>query len=214
MIAPVKKSCRKNSVPAWHAGFLAMLPAIVTHARICFRRLDPEAREETIQEVIANALVAYTRLYALGKVDLAYPTVLARFAVAQVNGGRKVGNRLNVREVLSKYAQRSKGFVVERLDHFDDEENAWKQAVIQDTRTAPVPDIVSFGVDFSDWLRRLPRRDRRIAESLALGNRTRDVAKRFDVSAGRISQLRRELAKSWRTFVGEESHAAEAAATA
>jgi len=131
-----------------------------------------------------------------------------------VNGGRKVGNRLNVREVLSKYAQRSKGFVVERLDHFDDEENAWKQAVIQDTRTAPVPDIVSFRVDFSDWLRRLPRRDRRIAESLALGNRTRDVAKRFDVSAGRISQLRRELSRSWRAFVGDESRAGEAAATA
>jgi len=29
-----------------------------------------------------------------------------------------------------------------------------------------------------DWLASLSRRDRRIAETLALGNRTRDVAKR------------------------------------
>jgi len=42
------------------------------------------------------------------------------------------------------------------------------------------------------------------AESLAVGNRTGDVAKRFNVSAGRVSQLRRELAESWRAFVGDE----------
>jgi hypothetical protein len=188
-----------------------MLPAIANHARICFRRLDPEAREEGIQEAITNAMVAYVRLFQSGKADLAYPTVLARYAVAQVNAGRKVGNRLNVREVLSKYAQRQKGIIVERLDHFDDEENVWKEAVVQDTKTAPVPEIVSFRVDFSDWLHRLTRRDRRIAESLALGNRTGEVAGQFKVTAARISQLRRELATSWRTFVGEESHAADAA---
>ena len=49
----------------------------------------------------------------------------------------------------------------------------------------------------------LCRRDRRIAESLAIGNRTSDVAQRFDVSAGRVSQLRRELSESWKTFVGD-----------
>ena len=211
MIAPVKKLSRKNPVPAWHAGFLAMLPAIANHARICFRRLDAEAQEEGIQEAIANAVVAYVRLCQLGKVDLAYPTVLARYAVAQVNGGRKVGSRLNVREVLSKYAQRQKGIIVERLDHFDHEENQWREAVVQDTRTAPVPDVVAFRCDFSDWLRRLPRRDRRIAESLALGNRTGEVAGRFKVTAARISQLRRELATSWCQFVGEEGSVAATA---
>ena len=71
-----------------------------------------------------------------------------------------------------------------------------------DTRTAPVPDIVAFRCDFPAWLNTLSRRDRRIAEILALGHRTREVAKRFDVSAGRISQLRRELAESWREFTG------------
>ncbi len=72
------------------------------------------------------------------------------------------------------------------------------------TRTATVPDIVSFRVDFADWLKGLTRRDRRIAESLVLGNRTTDVAKRFKVCAGRVSQLRRELAESWHKYVGDE----------
>jgi len=91
MLAPVKKLVRKQAVPAWHNLFLAMLPTIVTHARLAFRHLRPEAREDAIAECVANALVAFARLVQLGKVDLAYPTVLARYAVAQVNDGRKVG---------------------------------------------------------------------------------------------------------------------------
>ena len=140
----------------------------------------------------------------LKKTDLAYPTVLAKYGVAQVKDGRKVGGKLNVLDISSEYCQKRKGVVVERLDQFDDEENSWKEAVVEDTRTATVPDIVSFRVDFADWLKNLPRRDRRIAESLVLGNRTGDVARRFKVCAGRVSQLRRELAESWRSFVGNE----------
>jgi hypothetical protein len=196
--------------PRWHKAFLAMLPAIVTHARIAFRHLRGEARQDAIQEAIANALVAFARLVQLKKTDLAYPTVLARYAVAQFRDGRRVGNRLNVREVLSPYAQKHKGFVVERLDHFDEEENQWCEAVVQDTKAASVSDIVAFRCDFADWLASLSRRNRRIAESLALGNRTTDVAKRFKVCAGRVSQLRRELAESWRAFVGEQPSPAAA----
>ena len=42
------------------------------------------------------------------------------------------------------------------------------------------------------------------AESRTIGNRTSDAATKFKVSCGRVSQLRRELAKSWRAFLGEE----------
>jgi len=36
--------CRK-SPPAWHDSFMAMLPAIETHAKIAFRHLDAEIRD-------------------------------------------------------------------------------------------------------------------------------------------------------------------------
>ena len=202
MIAPIKRS--PKSVPAWHAGFMAMLPKIVRHARVILPRLRSEARADALQEVVSNATVAYARLAELGKEDAAYPTVLANYAVAQYRDGRRVGNRLNVREVLSEYAQRRKHFNVESLDRFDEAEGTWQEAVVQDTRSAPVPDIVSFRVDFADWLHTLPRRDRRIAETLALGNRTGEVARRFKVSPGRISQLRGEFQDSWDTFQGEQ----------
>ena len=203
MVAPIKRRPIKSTA-AWHAGFLAMLPVIRNYARGAFGHLKADLRHDLIQEVIANALVAYVRLFKQGKVALAYPTVLARYGIAQVRDHRRVGASLNIKDVLSPYCQAKKHVVVERLDKFDDVENAWQEAVVEDTRTATVPDIVAFRCDFADWLKTLRRRDRRIAESLAIGNRTSDVAKRFDVSAGRISQLRKELAESWRRFVGDE----------
>ena len=202
MIAPLR---RTKPTPRWHAAFLAMLPAIATHAQISFRHLDPDAREDAVAECIANALVAFVRLVQLKKTDIAYPTVLARYAVAQVRDGRKVGGHLNIKDVLSEYCQQRKGIVVERLDHFDEEENQWKEAVVQDTRTAPVSEIVAFRCDFADWLSILLRRDRQIAKFLSVGNRTSEAAKKFWVSAGRISQVRRELQDSWRKFQGEQS---------
>lgn len=202
MIASIQKRRSLRSVPAWHNLFLAMLPTIVAHARFAFRHLRPEAREEAAAECVANAFVAFARLVQLGKVDLAYPSVLARYAVAQVRDHRKVGGRLNVKDVLSGYAQGRKGFVVERLDHFDEEENAWREAVVED-RCTPVPEQAAFRCDFPEWLRRLSRRDRRIALKLAASETTGCVARMFQVSAGRISQLRKELKAAWETFHGE-----------
>ena len=86
------------------------------YARGAFAHLNPEARQDMIQEVIANALVAYVRLYQQGRVALAYPTVLARYGVAQVRDGRRVGAKLNIKDLLSRYCQKRKGVVVERLE--------------------------------------------------------------------------------------------------
>ena len=60
-----------------------MMPIVQAHAKITFRYLHPEAREEAIQEVVCNACQAYARLVELGKTELAYPTVLARFGVCK-----------------------------------------------------------------------------------------------------------------------------------
>jgi hypothetical protein len=141
--------------------------------------------------------------------DLAYPTVLARYAVARFNDGRCVGNSLNSADVLSPYAQRLKGLIVERLDHREkDDENEWCEVLVEDKTAGPF-DIVRTKLDVAAWLQSLPCRDRRIAKYLSLGNRTRDAACRFGVSEGRISQIRRELQQSWNDFTGgNEANAA------
>jgi hypothetical protein len=115
MIAIPKSTRPARPVPAWQEQFLTMLPSIQRYARCASRHLDPEGRADAAQEVIANAAVAFARLVVLEKTALAYPTVLARYGIAQVRDGRRVGTRRRIGEVLSPYAQWKKGFHVETL---------------------------------------------------------------------------------------------------
>jgi len=198
MIAQAKQFHRRRT-PRWHAAFLAMVPAITRYARICFRAHDPEPRDDLTQEVIANCLVAFARLVELGKQDIAYPVVLARYAVAQIRDGRRVGTSLNVKDVSSAYCQMRKRFSMKRLDRYDAEDGSWQEVLVEDKRSGP-SDIAAARIDFAAWLSSLDRRGRRIAEELATGESTGAVARRFRVSPLRVSQLRRELKASWEEF--------------
>jgi len=195
MIAKSKKT-QVRPVPAWHAAFLEMLPAIKRQATVAFRHLDPEAREEAVQEVVVFATTAFKGLWGQGRAELAYPSVLALYGIKRVKIGRRVATRLNVRDVSSEYCQWQKHVTLERLDRFDKYEGVWLEAVVEDPRT-PVFDQVWFRIDFPAWLLRLADRERQIAEALAAGNRTGEVAEEYGVSAGRISQMRREFQASW-----------------
>ena len=140
--------------PRWHRVFLALLPQIVQHAKFAFRHLRGEARQDAIQETVANALVAFVALVRRGKMAIAYPTVLARYAVAQINDGRRVGNKLNIREVLSPYAQRLKGFTVDRLDRHDkDDANLWCEVLVEDRRAARRKPPKSDWISATGWIR-------------------------------------------------------------
>ncbi|PWT86238.1 MAG: hypothetical protein C5B58_01720 [Acidobacteria bacterium] len=204
MIAQIKRRTSKTKSHAWHARFLAMLPSIRRRAHITFRAADPELREELIQEVVASSFAAYARLVELGKEELAFPYPLARFAIGQVRAGRQFGNPVRIREVLSEYAQLHKGFQVERLDCFNDEENCWQEIVVEDKRATPA-DIAAARIDFASWLRLLPTLRRKIALALASGETTSATAKKFGVTPARISQLRQWLKQSWDSFQGSKA---------
>jgi hypothetical protein len=154
-----------------------------------------------VQEVICNACCAYVRLVELNKTALAYPSALARFGVRQTKDGRKVGGRLNIRDVSSDYCQKRKGLLLERLDKFDLEEHAWREVLVEDRRAGPA-EVAAIRVDFTAWLDGLSRRLRRIATYLANGEATGNAAKRFHLSPARISQIRRELHRAWCLFQG------------
>jgi hypothetical protein len=190
--------------------FLQMLPLIHEQASHAFRRELPERREELVAAVIANCWVEFVRLMDRGLGDAVYSTPLARYAVRQVRSGRKVGGSLNVNDVSSGYAQKSKGFVLESLDQYSERKNQWKEILVEDRKTGPAETAIC-RIDFGDWLRSLSKRQRRIAKALGNGEQTKEVAKRFGVSAGRISQVRRELMAAWDSFVGEDQEAAVAA---
>ena len=210
MIAHAKPHPRDDSVPRWHQPFLKMLPAIQRQARLAFRHLDAEARAEMVEEVVANAFVAFVRLVENGKADLAYATPLASFGIKQARAGRRVGTKSNINDVSSPYAQAARRIHVERLDLQNEETGQWREVLLEDRRAGPA-EIAASRLDFADWLRSLSRRNRNIATTLALGESTKETAKRFDVSSGRISQVRRELKESWEVFQGEAKPPAPAA---
>ena len=193
----------RSSLAKCRKVYAKMLPSIKRYARIAFRYLNPEAKQEAVQNVLANTWEALVGLARRGKLDQAFPSILAKFACKQTRDHRITGGHLNIKDILSKYCQDRTGTVVQRLDTFNKQDDCWEEAVVQDTRNLPVPDIVAFRCDFADWLESLKRRDRRIAEFLSLGNRTSDTARKFRVSEGRVSQLRRELAESWKEFTGD-----------
>jgi hypothetical protein len=206
-VVPMKKSTKsvrcKKSPPAWHAAFEEMLPIIERHAKIAFRQLGRESREEAVQETVCYACQAYCRLVETGKANLAFPSVLARFGVRQTREGRKVGGTLNCRDMLSDYCRQKKNLLVERLDRYDSEEQAWREILIEDKNAGPAATAM-IRLDFSAWLQQLPPRLRKIASFLARGESTTAAAKRFRVSQSRISQVRGELFLAWRRFQGEE----------
>lgn len=210
MIAAAK-TCPESNSTDWHAEFLAMLPAIRRQARISFRSVPAEARDELVQEVVANCLVAYRRLVQLGKTDIAYPSALARFAVKQVRAGRRVAGRIAARDVLSEHGLNFKRYRVSRLGHLDRADNGWQEIVVEDHRAGPA-EIAACRIDFESWLRTLPRRQRKIALRLASGESTSGAAKLFGVTSARISQLRLWLKENWQHFQGELAQLGQAVA--
>ena len=182
--------------------FSSSCPESNATAQLAFARVPAEARENLVQEAVVSSMLAYVRLYERGRTAVAFASVLVKYAVAQIRDGRRVGSKLNNRDVTSPYAQKQRPITIERLDRFDREEGVWLEAVVEDHHT-PVIDQAAFRLDFPQWLSTFNRRDRKIAELLAAGHNTGDVARRFGLSAGRISQKRREYAESWRRFHGE-----------
>jgi hypothetical protein len=182
--------------------FLAILPRIRRRAAYYLRRLPSEDRADAVEEVVASAFVSYVRLIERGKVDLAYAGPLARYGARQYLSGRRVGSRMNGHDVTSAYCRQKKGVSVERLDLFDDPNDEWQELVVEDRHSGPA-DVASTRIDFRAWLESLPERTRCVAETLATGEATSNVARLFDCSASRISQLRRELYHAWLAFTDE-----------
>ena len=179
--------------------FLDMLPRICSQARRAFRQLRPEHKDELVQEVVVNAYCAFMRLVHRGKAHIAFATPLANYAIRQVIAGRRVANKPSLRDVMSPQAHSAYGFAVERLDVYDEQQGEWRQVLVEDRRATPA-EIAAARIDVAAWLRSLSPRNRRIAKNLAMGETTTDVARKFNLSRPRVSQLREELKASWEKF--------------
>ena len=198
-------SCPPSTYPslaARNAAFLKLLPVIRRNARIHLRNLGREEREEAIQEIVASEFVSFVRLVARRQAHRAYATPLASYAIRGFRAGRRVAARLNRCDVTSRYCAVRSGVKVQHLAQWDQPSQEWREMLVEDRRFPPA-ETAAARVDFADWLQRLSRRNRRVATLLATGESTSVVARRFRLTPGRVSQLRRELCDHWHVFVGD-----------
>jgi hypothetical protein len=193
---------RANCPATWQARFVAMLPEIERLSRIAFRDLSAEARADAVEDAVVHCLFAFVRLFERNRAEAATASSLARYAALQIRRGRITGCRLNSKEPLSRYAQFGRGFRVEQLHHSDANDSSWINDVVDIPHTS-VADQVAIKLDFVAWLNSLCSRTRSIAVGLAQGFSTSEIADKFGVTPGRVSQLRRELQNGWCQFQGE-----------
>jgi hypothetical protein len=128
----------------------------------------------------------------------------------RVIDGRQIATSTNVKDLTSRSCQRRKGVSVTSLNRYDQRDERWKEIVVESKSAGPA-EVAATRIDFADWLKSLPRVKRQIAKFLATGQSTQKTARKFHVSSGRVSQVRRELARAWFEFVGEEEQALAAA---
>jgi hypothetical protein len=140
---------------------------------------------------------------------------LAHLAARAVRSGRRVGVGERVNEVMSALAQRRHGFIVQSLPPtsraYEDlngdgltqrMHDVMEERLSDNNRTAPA-EQAAFRIDFRAWCKTLTARERRIIRVMARNERTKVLARRFNVTPGRISQMRREFQNDWRHFVGD-----------
>jgi hypothetical protein len=161
-----------------HAAFLSIVPRIELHGQVAFRGvLCPHRRANCISEMVALCWLWFLRLVQRGEERRHGFQVMA------------LPHSATSYDRLGAVGGQRKHDVLKELLH--------------DNGQTPVPDQVAFRLDFPAWRRTHARRTRRLMDGMILGERTGDLARKFGLSPGRISQLRRALHNDWRRFCGD-----------
>jgi hypothetical protein len=199
-----------------HSIFLAILPRVEQHGRIYFRHLSPHRRADAVQEMRALGWKWLLQLHQRGKDPTNFVTAFVTFLARAVNSGRRLAGMAKAKDVLNPLAQKRHGFRVEHLPTSlrNSHEHLYSSPLgqelqdeleerLQDNTVTPVFQQVQFRIDFPAWLKTLTPRERRMVRGMMRNERTSDIGKRFQVSPGRISQLRREFYDAWQRFCGD-----------
>ena len=206
-----------------HADFMPLKAIVERHARIAFRHLAAADRDEATSEALAATYASFVRLKIRGR-DPAkdFPTRLAICGVWHVQRGRHIGGHTNAKDVMCWKAQRRHNFRVhsltganrrhlcERRVQSQGQPDTFEEILQENMRSSPA-DQAAFRVDFPIWLATRGQRDRERIHDLILGERTTDIAKKYRISLGRVSQKRRQLHRAWEKFHDEQPVDADAA---
>jgi hypothetical protein len=174
--------------------FVSRLPELEDLAAGHFHYLDPDAREEAVQNSVVLAYRCWRRLVERGRdADGLLKSVLW-WACKHTRQGRQAGGRARAKPrcVLDYARRRKRGVVIQRgidLNYFIGQ-------------SASVPEIVAFRLDTPSFLGTLSERDQQIARDLATGTGTKEVAEKYGVTPAAISQFRTRFRRKYDAFHG------------
>lgn len=186
-------------------AFFAAFPRITRHAQIYFRDVKcDQTRDDAVAETVALAWKWFILLVRRGRRPENFISAIASYAARAAKSGRRLCGQAKANDAHSRQTHIRRGFtLVSILEYSALSGNPLGEA-LQDNTATPIPDQVSFRLDFPAWLATRSKRDRRLIGVLIGGERCQDAARRFHVSPARVAQLRGEYLDDWRSFCGEE----------
>jgi hypothetical protein len=192
-----------------HLAFDAALGRIDAVIRHEFRTWPRARRQDAIDDARAFTWLAWCGLLARGKDPVAVGVAaIATNACRAVRNGRSVGSARSVgRGAMDIHHPKARHAIGLRVVSLEDlgggSPGGWQDWLIANDHFGPA-DEAAFRLDFAAWLAQLPTTRRRVAELLAQGLGTGEVARHLDVTSSAISQSREWLARSWGRFQGQD----------
>ena len=183
-----------------------MMPHFRYYAKRLKRRKGMQVEiDDVLQDLVGLALEMYHSLIRRGKAVFYSP--LVRFAIRRYQEGRRcIG--LNTTDILAHQTQILGRCKTCQLSIFDESEREGKKLderdFMEDWRQGNVAEIVQWKIDYETWLSGLSPRDQKIANDLSYGYTTGEVARKYGVSDGLISQYRKRYAQSWNDFIADK----------
>jgi hypothetical protein len=205
MIAPaIPIPVRSPMVEELRCCFQAALPTIERVARFHFRHIRcPDRNSDHVAETIAVAWNWFVHLAERGKDASQFISALASLAARRVQSGRRLAGGDTATDVMSRVAQRRHGFAVNRLSDLSAvASSSIEEALVENTVTPP-NEQAAFRIDFPRWRGNYGERDQRIMNDLMIGERTKDISKKYGISPSRVSQKRRDFHHDWLRFLGD-----------
>jgi hypothetical protein len=181
-----------QNIDTFKNTFTCLLPDLTRMAKAAFRDLDPEAREEAVQNTLALTWRSYHALIEQGRAD--EPGVLKSvlwYSIKQTRMGRTLPGTGEAEKPRDVYRNAKRGRV--RFEHVE-----LRHFVADDT---PIPDAVSFRIDVPAFFGTLSDRQQRMAEDLMTGETTSAVAGKYGVTPGAVSQFRTRFKELFETFM-------------
>ena len=172
--------------------FVELLPRVETLARGYFHFIRCLAtRDDLVAETMAMSWKWYLKLEADGRNPCEFLNGIVRNAARAAYAGRGFAHNARKKDAMNPFERTFislpmhstlNGSIFDEALH----DPAW-----------PVPDQAAFRIDFPQWRASYDQFKRAVMDAMAMGERTKDLAERFGLTPGRISQMREEFHRNW-----------------